>query len=192
MTTHLKITHVDAFSDRLSFAETATLIRTESELDDHPLAPPASSLPLPLRRPPPARPREPRLAPQGRRRREVPPPCLIANCLGACQKRTDARRARQGLGEGLARQLDLPRIYVAITAWAAWSRMPSCAATRRRRAASCCWISPSRACRPRSPRGSARLGSRLPRPPDRVGKPGPVRLMRRRRLKLRQLSVRRR
>src|SRR5207253_2296986 len=63
----------------LSFAKTSTrgqvvdlsaLIRTESELHDHPLAPRASSLPLPLRRPPPARPREPRLAPPARRVQE--------------------------------------------------------------------------------------------------------------------------
>jgi len=40
----------------------SALIRTISELDDHPRAPPAATPPLPLRRPPPARPREPGLA----------------------------------------------------------------------------------------------------------------------------------
>src|SRR3989442_4967595 len=56
----------------LSFAKTpsgghvvdlSAPIRRQSQLDDHPLAPPASAPPVPLRWPSPARPREPRLAP---------------------------------------------------------------------------------------------------------------------------------
>jgi hypothetical protein len=43
------------------------LIRRESQFDDHPLAPRASTPPVPLRRPPAARPREPRPAPAARR-----------------------------------------------------------------------------------------------------------------------------
>src|SRR5216684_3019527 len=55
----------------LSFAKTpsgeqvvdlSALIRRQSEPDDHPPAPPAPTPPVPVRRPPPARPREPRLA----------------------------------------------------------------------------------------------------------------------------------
>src|SRR5207247_2213083 len=48
----------------------STLIRRELQFDDHPPAPPASTPPLPLRRPPPPRPREPRLAPATRRVQE--------------------------------------------------------------------------------------------------------------------------
>src|SRR5262245_61920261 len=60
----------------LSFAKTppsgqvvdlSALMRRQSELDDHSPAPSASTPPVPLRRPPPARPREPRLAPPARR-----------------------------------------------------------------------------------------------------------------------------
>jgi hypothetical protein len=63
-------------AEPLSFAKTppggqlvdlSALFRRESELDDQPPAPPASTPPLPLRRPPPARPGEPRLAPPARR-----------------------------------------------------------------------------------------------------------------------------
>src|SRR5216684_7064820 len=55
----------------LSFAKTpsgeqvvdlSALIRRQSEPDDHPPAPSAPTPPVPVRRPPPARPREPRLA----------------------------------------------------------------------------------------------------------------------------------
>jgi IstB-like ATP binding protein len=68
-------TLADSICD-LSFAKTppggqvvdlSALIRRKSELDDHPPAPPASTPPFPLRRPPPARPGEPRLAPPARR-----------------------------------------------------------------------------------------------------------------------------
>src|SRR5438445_13423842 len=45
----------------------SALVRRESRRDDHPLAPPASTSPVPLRRPPPARLREPGLAPPARR-----------------------------------------------------------------------------------------------------------------------------
>ena len=63
----------------------SALIRTKSELDDHPPAPPASTPPVPLRRPPPARPGEPRLAPAARRvqdERRLGPDCArwIASC----------------------------------------------------------------------------------------------------------------
>ena len=63
----------------LSFAKTvsgsqvvdlSTLIRRQIRPDDHLLTPPASSLPLSLRWPPPARPREPSLAPAARRVQE--------------------------------------------------------------------------------------------------------------------------
>ena len=50
--------------------ELSALIRRQSQLDDHPTAPPASPLPVPLRRPPPARPGKPRLAPAARRVQE--------------------------------------------------------------------------------------------------------------------------
>src|SRR2546426_3188787 len=61
----------------LSFAKTpsgrqvvdlSALIRRRSKLDDHPPAPPLAARPVPLRRPSPACPGEPRLAPT------VPPP----------------------------------------------------------------------------------------------------------------------
>src|SRR3989442_13311689 len=64
---------------RLSFAKTPSggqvvdllaLIQRHSQPDDHPPAPPASTPPLPLRRPSPARPREPCLAPPARRVQE--------------------------------------------------------------------------------------------------------------------------
>src|SRR5437773_7437465 len=45
----------------------SVLIQTQSRLDDHSPAPPASTLPLPLRRPPPARGREPCPAAAARR-----------------------------------------------------------------------------------------------------------------------------
>src|SRR5437899_11259506 len=45
----------------------SALIRTQSKLDDQPLAPLTSTPPLSLRRPSPARPREPGLAPPARR-----------------------------------------------------------------------------------------------------------------------------
>src|SRR5438093_6083014 len=60
----------------LSFAKTMAgkqavdllvLIQTQSRLDDHSPAPPASTLPLPLRQPPPARGREPCPATAARR-----------------------------------------------------------------------------------------------------------------------------
>src|SRR5438876_2543116 len=63
-------------NQHLSFAKTSagrhvvdlsTLIRTQSQLDDPSPVPPASSPPLPVRRPPPARPRELGLAPAARR-----------------------------------------------------------------------------------------------------------------------------
>src|SRR2546427_4905560 len=44
---------------RRQVVDLSALIRRESRLDDHPLAPPASTPPVPLRRPPPARCREP-------------------------------------------------------------------------------------------------------------------------------------
>src|SRR5215831_12168287 len=62
--------------DRLSLAKTpsgghvvdlSARIRRQSQLDDHHPPPPAPTLPVPLRRSPPARPREPRLAPAARR-----------------------------------------------------------------------------------------------------------------------------
>src|SRR2546425_13137974 len=52
---------------RRQVVDLSALIRRESRLDDHPLAPPASTPPVPLRRPSPARPREPGLAPPARR-----------------------------------------------------------------------------------------------------------------------------
>ena len=55
---------------RWQVVDLAALIRRESRLDDHPLAPPASTPPVPLRRPPPARPRKPCLAPPARRVQE--------------------------------------------------------------------------------------------------------------------------
>jgi hypothetical protein len=45
----------------------SALIQKQSEPDDHPPAPLASTPPISLRRPPPARPGEPRLAPPARR-----------------------------------------------------------------------------------------------------------------------------
>ena len=72
----------------LSFAKTpsggqvvdlSALIRRQSRLDDHPPAPPASTPPVPLRRPPPARPREPRLAPAARRVQENGDPAEAAH-----------------------------------------------------------------------------------------------------------------
>src|SRR5207245_9400574 len=63
----------------LSFAKTSAagqvvdlsaLILTHSQLDDHSRAPPASAAPVPLRRPPPARDREPRPASAARRIQE--------------------------------------------------------------------------------------------------------------------------
>jgi len=63
----------------LSFAKTSAagqvvdlsaLILTHSQLDDHSRAPPASAAPVPLRRPPPARDREPRPASATRRIQE--------------------------------------------------------------------------------------------------------------------------
>jgi hypothetical protein len=65
----------------LSFAKTSaggqvvdlsTLIRRESPLDDHSPPPPASCPPLPLQRPSPARPREPRPASAARRVQDSP------------------------------------------------------------------------------------------------------------------------
>src|SRR5216117_2677180 len=44
---------------RRQVVDLSALIRRESRLDDHPLASRASSPPVPLRRPPPARGREP-------------------------------------------------------------------------------------------------------------------------------------
>src|SRR5436853_1672632 len=44
---------------RQQIVDLSALIRRESRLDDHPLAPRASTPPVPLRRPPPARGREP-------------------------------------------------------------------------------------------------------------------------------------
>src|SRR5207247_7819688 len=44
---------------RRQVVDLSALIRRESRLDDPPLAPPASTPPVPLRRPPPARGREP-------------------------------------------------------------------------------------------------------------------------------------
>jgi len=55
---------------RWQVVDLSALIRRESRLDDHPLVPPASTPPVPLRRPSPARPREPRLAPPARRVQE--------------------------------------------------------------------------------------------------------------------------
>src|SRR5467141_1720424 len=57
--------------------EPSALIRRQSQLDDHPPAPPASPPPVPLRWPPSARPGEPRLAPRARRVQENgdPPGC---------------------------------------------------------------------------------------------------------------------
>src|SRR6267143_6159392 len=50
--------------------ELSALIRRQSQLDDHPPAPFASTPPDPLRRPPPGRSGEPRLAPATRRLHE--------------------------------------------------------------------------------------------------------------------------
>src|SRR5437879_4411411 len=55
---------------RRQVVDLSALIRRESRRDDHPLAPPASTSPVPLRRPSPARPREPGLAPPARRVQE--------------------------------------------------------------------------------------------------------------------------
>src|SRR3989454_2052494 len=55
---------------RRQVVDLSALIRRESQLDDHPLAPPSSTPPVPLRRPSPARPREPGLAPPTRRVQE--------------------------------------------------------------------------------------------------------------------------
>jgi hypothetical protein len=69
---HLTEREAPAWSGPLSVAKTASTgrmvdlsvrIRPLSELDDHSSTPPGSASPLPLRRPPPARPRESGLAP---------------------------------------------------------------------------------------------------------------------------------
>src|SRR6266446_5178460 len=52
---------------RRQVVDLSALIRTQSQLDDPSPAPPASIPSLPVRRPPPARPREPGLAPPARR-----------------------------------------------------------------------------------------------------------------------------
>src|SRR5438093_7600285 len=52
---------------RRQVVDLSALIRSESRLDDHSPAPRASTPPLPLRGPPPACSREPRLAPAARR-----------------------------------------------------------------------------------------------------------------------------
>src|SRR5207247_2977774 len=52
---------------RRQVVDLSALIRTQSQLDDPSPAPPASTPPLPVRRPPPARPRELGLAPPARR-----------------------------------------------------------------------------------------------------------------------------
>src|SRR5438132_4904165 len=78
---------------RRQVVDLSALIRRESWLDDHPLAPPASTPPVTLRRPSPARPREPGLAPPARRVQEDGAPAQTSHdgspLLG---------RAGQGLG----------------------------------------------------------------------------------------------
>jgi hypothetical protein len=54
------------------------LIRRQSPVDDHPSAPPASTPPGPLRRPPPGRPGEPCVAPPARRLQKNGEPTEIA------------------------------------------------------------------------------------------------------------------
>src|SRR6266852_7580593 len=55
---------------RRQVVDHSALIWRESRLDYHPLAPPASTPSVPLRRPSPARPREPGLTPPARRVQE--------------------------------------------------------------------------------------------------------------------------
>src|SRR5438093_4637526 len=81
--------------------ELSALIRRQSQLDDHPTAPPASPLPVPLRRPPPARPGEPRLAPAARRVQENDDPAETTRGRGppASQRADQGPRHTNGRGE---------------------------------------------------------------------------------------------
>ena len=83
-----KFVELGTVRQTLSFAKTpsggqvvdlSALIRTISELDDHPRAPPGSTPPVPLRRPPPARPGEPRLASAARRVQTIGASAQIAH-----------------------------------------------------------------------------------------------------------------
>src|SRR2546425_12854823 len=82
---------------RRQVVDLSALIRRESRRDDHPLAPPASTSPVPLRRPSPARPREPGLAPPARRVQEDE-----ASAQASHDRSPLLGRAGQGLDRGAA------------------------------------------------------------------------------------------
>src|SRR2546428_14036329 len=78
----------------------SALIRRESRREDHPLAPPASTSPVPLRRPSPARPREPGLAPPARR---------VQEDEASAQASHDGSPLLGRAGQGLDRVAAVPR-----------------------------------------------------------------------------------
>jgi hypothetical protein len=130
--------------ENASFAKTSAagqvvdlsaLILTHSQLDDHSRAPPASAAPVPLRRPPPARDREPRPASATRRIQEdgAPPPASHDGppLLGRAGQSLD--RVEAGAGHRVARHrpavaaAPLPRVLdPALRPAARWSPARQC------------------------------------------------------------------